>query len=150
MYILEIFENYLSYLALVPILIIFLLGFKKNKKNINKINSVLDEGEEYIDIDRLKNYEEKLIVLKDLYKQELIDSDLYKKKIELIVKKIEVILGKDFKTLPNIQQKIIMDSLKNDIKLKVKNKIDSQTVTKKSIDSLIDAVDNKIKKGKRL
>ena len=87
-------------------------------------------------------------MLKDLYKQELIDSDLYKK-IELIVK-IEVILGKDFKTLPNIQQKIIMDSLKNDIKLKVKNKIDSQTVTKKSIDSLIDAVDNKIKKGKRL
>ena len=142
--ILIIFEDNLSYLAIGVVLVIFLLGFKKDKKKPLQ----LVEKKLAIDIDVLKKYEDKLIVLKDLYKQELIDSNLYKKKIELIVKRVEDIFGKDLNTFPRFQQKIVMESLKKDIKSKVK--VHSKAVDEKSIDSLIDAVDNKINRGKRI
>ena len=147
--ILKIFEENLSYLAIGAILAIILLGLRKNK---DKKPLDLVEKEEPIarnvDIDVLKKYEEILIVLKDLYKQELIDSNLYKKKIELIVKKVEVIFGKDFGSFPRFQQKIVMESLKKDIQSKVK--VHSDVVGEKSIDSLIDAVDKRINRGKRI
>ena len=145
--ILEIFEYNLSYLAIAVIFVIFLLGLKKgqNKKLLQQVE--IDEPID-IDIDALKNYEEKLIVLKDLYKQELIDSNLYKKKIELIVSRVEDIYGNDFNTFPRFQQKIVMDSLKKDIRSKVK--LNSKVIDEKSLDSLIDAVDKKIDKSKRI
>ena len=145
--ILKIFEDNQSYLAIIAIFVVFLLGSKKytNKKPIE----LVDKNEDIeIDIDALEKYEEKLIVLKDLYKQELIDSNLYKKKIELIVKRVEDIYGKDFNTFPRFQQKIIMDSLKKDIKSKVR--LHSKVIDEKSIDSLIDAVDKKIDRSKRI
>ncbi len=145
--ILKIFEDNQSYLAIVAIFIIFLLGSKKNKNK--KTLELVDKDEAIeIDVDALKKYEEKLIVLKDLYKQELIDSNLYKKKIELIVKRVEGIYGKDFNTSPRFQQKIVMDSLKKDIKSKVR--LHSEVIDEKSIDSLIDAVDKKIDRSKRI
>ena len=143
--ILKIFEYNPSYLAIIAIFVIFLLGLNKNKKPLKLAEK--DEAIE-IDIDALKKYEEKLIVLKDLYKQELIDSNLYKKKIELIVKRVEDIYGKDFNTFPRFQQKIVMDSLKKDIKSKVR--LHSEVIDEKSIDSLIDAVDKKIDRSKRI
>ena len=145
--ILKIFENNQAYLAILAIFVIFLLGSKKNKKKKPPELVSKDEATE-IDVDALKKYEEKLIVLKDLYKQELIDSNLYKKKIELIVKRVEDIYGKDFNTFPRFQQKIIMDSLKKDIKSKVR--LHSDVIDEKSIDSLIDAVDKKIDRSKRI
>ena len=145
--ILKIFQDNQSYLAIIAIFVIFLLGSKKykNKKPIELVSK--DEAIE-IDVDVLEKYEEKLIVLNDLYKQELIDSNLYKKKIELIVKRVEDIYGKDFNTFPRFQQKIIMDSLKKDIKSKVR--LHSDVIDEKSIDSLIDAVDKKIDRSKRI
>ena len=145
--ILKIFEDNESYLAIIAIFVIFLLGSKKNKNK--KPYEVVAKNEAIeIDVDALKKYEEKLIVLKDLYKQELIDSNLYKKKIELIVKRVENIYGKDFNTFPRFQQKIVMDSLKKDIKSKVR--LHSEVIDEKSIDSLIDAVDKKIDRSKRI
>ena len=143
--ILKIFEYNPSYLAIIAIFVIFLLGLNKNKKPLKLAEK--DEAIE-IDIDALKKYEEKLIVLKDLYKQELIDSNLYKKKIELIVKRVEDIYGKDFNTFPRFQQKIVMDSLKKDIKSKVT--LHSDVIDKKSIESLINAVNKKIDRSKRI
>ena len=145
MEILKIFEETSSYLVIGLILVFFLLGFKKNKKPLELIKK--DERIE-VDIDALTKYEEKLKVLKDLYKQELIDSNLYKNKIELIVKRVEHICGKDLNVLPRFQQKIIMDSLKKDIKSKVR--LHSEVIDEKSIDSLIDAVDKKIDRSKRI
>ena len=145
--ILKIFENNQSYLAIITIFVIFLLGLKKNK-NEKPLELVSKNEATEIDIDALKKYEEKLIVLKDLYKQELIDSNLYKKKIELIVKRVEDIYGKDFNTFPRFQQKIVMDSLKKDIKSKVT--LHSKVIDERSIDSLIDAVDKKIDRSKRI
>ena len=145
--ILKIFEDNQSYLAIIAIFVVFLLGSKKytNKKPIELVDK---EEAIKIDIDALEKYEEKLIVLKDLYKQELIDSNLYKKKIELILKRVGDIYGKDFNTFPRFQQKIVMDSLKKDIKSKVT--LHSDVIDKKSIDSLIDAVDKKIDRSKRI
>ncbi len=145
--ILKIFEDNQSYLAIIAIFVVFLLGSKKytNKKPIELVDK---EETIKIDIDALEKYEEKLIVLKDLYKQELIDSNLYKKKIELIVKRVGDIYGKDFNTFPRFQQKIVMDSLKKDIKSKVK--LHSEVIDEKSIDSLIDAVDKKIDRSKKI
>ena len=145
--ILKIFEDNQSYLAIIAIFVIFLLGSKKNK-NKKPLELVGKDEAIEIDVDALKKYEEKLIVLKDLYKQELIDSNLYKKKIELIVKRVEDIYGKDFNTFPRFQQKIVMDSLKKDIKSKVR--LHSEVIDEKSIDSLIDAVDKKIDRSKRI
>lgn len=148
--ILKIFEENLSYLAIGAILVIFLLGLKnKDKKSVDLVEKE-EPIERNVDIDLLKKYEEKLIVLKDLYKQELIDSNLYKKKIELIVKRVEDIFGKDFSSFPRFQQKIVMESLKKDIQSKVKVKVHSDVVGEKSIDSLIDAVDKRINRGKRI
>ena len=148
--ILKIFEENLSYLAIGAILVIFLLGLKnKDKKSVDLVEKE-EPIERNVDIDLLKKYEEKLIVLKDLYKQELIDSNLYKKKIELIVKRVEDIFGKDFVSFPGFQQKIVMESLKKDIQSKVKLKVHSDVVGEKSIDSLIDAVDKRINRGKRI
>ena len=140
--ILEIFEYNLSYLA-----IIFLLGLKKGKTKKLLQQVEIDEPSD-IDVDALKKYEEKLIVLKDLYKQELIDANLYKKKIELIVSRVEDIYGKDFNTFPRFQQKIVMDSLKKDIRSKVK--LNSEVIDETSLDSLIHAVDKKIDKSKKI
>ena len=148
--ILKIFEENLSYLAIGAILVIFLLGLKnKDKKSVDLVEKE-EPIERNVDIDLLKKYEEKLIVLKDLYKQELIDSNLYKKKIELIVKRVEDIFGKDFSSFPRFQQKIVMESLKKDIQSKVKVKVHSDVAEEKSIDSLIDAVDKRINRGKRI
>ena len=68
----------------------------------------------------LKKYEQKLLALKDLYKQDLINAELYENKIDLITKRVEEILGDEFDSLPNFQQKVIMDTLKEDIKTKIK------------------------------
>ena len=148
--ILKIFEENLSYLAIGAILVIFLLGLKNKDKKSVDLGEKEEPIERNVDIDLLKKYEEKLIVLKDLYKQELIDSNLYKKKIELIVKRVEDIFGKDFSSFPRFQQKIVMESLKKDIQSKVKVKVHSDVVGEKSIDSLIDAVDKRINRGKRI
>ena len=121
----------------------------KDKKPLDLVEKE-EPIERNVDIDVLKKYEEILIVLKDLYKQELIDSNLYKKKIELIIKRIEDIFGKDFDSLPRFQQKIVMESLKKDIQSKVKLKVSSDVAGEKSIDSLIDAVDKRINRGKRI
>ena len=145
--ILKIFEGNPSYLTIIGIFVIFLLGLRKNK-NQKKLELVDKDEAIEIDVDALKKYEEKLIVLKDLYKQELIDSNLYKKKIELIIKRVEEIYGKDLKTFPRLQQKIVMDSLKKNIKSKVK--LHKKVIDDKGLDILIDAVDKKIDRSKRI
>ena len=145
--ILKIFEGNPSYLTIIAIFVIFLLGLRKNK-NQKKLELVDTSEVTDFKVETLKKYEEKLIVLKDLYKQELIDSNLYKKKIELIVKRVEDMYGKDFNKSPKFQQKIVMDSLKKDIKSKVT--LHSKVIDEKSIDSLIDAVDKKIDRSKRI
>ena len=94
----------------------------------------------------LKNIRQKLLALKDLYKQDLINAELYENKIDLITKRVEEILGDEFDSLPNFQQKVIMDTLKEDIKTKIK--IIPSVKRENNIDNLIQAVDSRINKEK--
>ena len=144
MNILEISDNQFAIIPIALILIIFLLGLKKNKKIKNKID--YSKANENIDISLLKKYEQKLLALKDLYKQDLINAELYENKIDLITKRVEEILGDEFDSLPNFQQKVIMDTLKEDIKTKIK--IIPSVKRENNIDNLIQAVDSRINKEK--
>ena len=144
MNILEISDNQFAIIPIALILIIFLLGLKKNKKIKNSID--YSKENENIDISLLKKYEQKLLALKDLYKQDLINAELYKNKIDLITKRVEEILGDEFDSLPNFQQKVIMDTLKEDIKTKIK--IIPSVKRENNIDNLIQAVDSRINKEK--
>ena len=87
-----------------------------------------------------------MLALKDLYKQDLINAELYENKIDLITKRVEEILGDEFDSLPNFQQKVIMDTLKEDIKTKIK--IIPSVKRENNIDNLIQAVDSRINKEK--
>ena len=71
-------QNLFSYLGVILIILFFLLGMKKNKNQTNNVTE--SESNKKVDIDLLKQYEKKLFALKELYKQELIDSHLYEKK----------------------------------------------------------------------
>ena len=123
------------------IFIIFLLA-KKEVKQEQRV--VLTENQDD-KLEVLQNAETKLIALKDLYKQELIDANIYLEKTEVVAKNISKEIGKDIMDFPKIQQKVIFNDLKKEIKKKI-NYGDEKNV-KNNLDNLISAVDNKIKDG---
>lgn len=128
--------------------LIFMISFKKKKKkHIPQKNENLEKNH---DITILKEYEEKLLALKDLYNQELIDAVLYEKKVDIISKKLSLIVGENISQVGWGKQKLIMDSLKKNIKSKVLKNIESDNEKKieANIDNLIHAVDNRISQGK--
>ncbi len=128
------------------IFLIFLLAMKKQKikKEIIKIDKILplDDKEKR---QLLENAENKLMALKDLYNQELIDASIYLRKTEIVASNLSDQLGNDIMEIPEIQKKIIYSDLKKEIKRKIDyNQVD---MPKTNIDNLITAVDNKIKSG---
>lgn len=129
-------------------ILIFIIGFKRKKKEyIPKKNENLEKD---YDITILSEYEEKLLALKDLYNQELIDAVLYEKKVDVISKKLSLIVGENISQVGWGRQKLIMDSLKKNIKSKVLENVESESDKKieANIDNLIHAVDNRINQGK--
>ena len=127
------------------IFIIFLLAKKKAKKEVKQEQRVVLIENQDDKLEVLQNAETKLIALKDLYKQELIDANIYLEKTEVVAKNISKEIGKDIMDFPKIQQKIIFNDLKKEIKKKI-NYGDEKNV-KNNLDNLISAVDNKIKDG---
>ena len=128
------------------IFIIFLLAKKKTTKKLKQEQKVvLIENQDDEKLQVLQNAETKLIALKDLYKQELIDANIYLEKTEVVAKNISKEIGKDIMDFPKIQQKVIFNDLKKEIKKKI-NYGDEKNV-KNNLDNLISAVDNKIKDG---
>ena len=133
--------------ALILIFLIFCLALKTSK-NIqfkeNELETILDLKEDD-KRELLEKAESRLIALKDLYKQELIDDKIYIKKTELIASNLSNEIGKDIMEFPDLHQKIIFNDLKTEIKKKVEN--DKNKNVKTDIDNLISAVDKKIKRG---
>ena len=127
------------------IFIIFLLAKKKAKKEVKQEQRVVLTENQDDKLEVLQNAETKLIALKDLYKQELIDANIYLEKTEVVAKNISKEIGKDIMDFPKIQQKVIFNDLKKEIKKKI-NYGDEKNV-KNNLDNLISAVDNKIKDG---
>ena len=132
--------------AFVFIFLIFLLALKKTKSSaklsdVEKKLEVFDDEKKII----LEAAEQKLLALKDLYLQELIDVKVYVKKTELVASNLSNEMGENMMEIHELQKKIVY----NDLKKEIKKKIDFQNTTKSktNIDRLILAVDKKIKTG---
>ena len=132
-------------IAFLFIILLFLLSLKKRDNLKNKDTSNALEINKYDFIKFLESTEKKLLALRELYKQDLIDAKVYVDKTELIAKSIVKVTGKDVSQLINEKESSIYAQLKNDIRHKAKSiKIDAD---KKTLDKLINDVDEKIQTG---
>ena len=129
--------------AFLFILLIFLTAIKRNvpKKQIKiEKEDNLDDFEDF-----LEDSEKKLLALRELYRQELINLDVYSNKTKNIANRIIKKIGKDINELAYDKNKQIYNQLRNDIKIKANNISDKKS--EKNIDSLISAVDKRIESG---
>ena len=130
--------------AFLFIILLFFLSLKKGNNLKNKISETKIRVNKYDFYKFLESAEKKLLALRELYKQDLIDVNVYINKTELIAKSIVKVTGKDVSELTN-EKKDIYAQLKSDIKHKAKTiKLDSD---KKNLDKLISDVDQKIQTG---
>ena len=131
--------------AFLFVILLFFLSLKKsnNLKNKNFANTV--EINKYDFFKFLESTEKKLLALRELYKQDLIDAKVYVDKTELIAKSIVKVTGKNVSQLISEKENSIYAQLKNDIQHKAKSiKVDAD---KKNLDKLISDVDEKIQTG---
>ena len=126
------------------IFLIFFLALKKSSsyKKTQTQNEILNINDED-SLKTLKEAEKKLLALKDLYKQELIDTKIYLSKTELIATNLSNEINNDIMEIPKLRQKVIFNDLKQEIKNKVNH--EQKNNVKTDIDNLISAVDNKIR-----
>ena len=130
--------------AFIFVIILFFLAKKKNKKEIivTKEIPLTDYGEHK---EFFENAEKKLIALRELYRQELIDINMYVKKTELVAQSISKLTGKNVKELVETKNDHIYKRLKNDISKKIE-KIPSKKHIG-DLDKLISDVDKRIEMG---
>jgi hypothetical protein len=86
-----------------------------------------------------------IIALKELYKQELIDVNVYVKKTQLVAESINKLTGKNVQELIQLKKNDIYKELKNDIEKKIK--IIPEKNSSRDLDKLISNVDKKIELG---
>ena len=127
-------------------LFIFLLFLLAAKKNMPKKQKKIDKKENLEDFKEfLEDSEKKLLALRELYKQELINLEVYTKKTKTVANAIVKTIGKDISHLASDEKNQIYNQLKNDIKIKAN--LVSERKSEKNIDSLISAVDKRIESG---
>ena len=131
--------------AFLFVILLFFLSLKKgnNLKNKNFTNTV--EINKYDFFKFLESTEKKLLALRELYKQDLIDAKVYVDKTELIAKSIVKVTGKNVIQLISEKENSIYAQLKNDIQHKAKSI--KTNADKKTLDKLISDVDEKIQTG---
>ena len=124
--------------------LIFSCKKKNKKKEVIIIKEIpLTDYVEHTEF--FENAEKKLIALRELYRQELIDINMYVKKTELVAQSISKLTGKNVKELVQTKNEHIYKRLKNDISKKIQ-KIPSQKHIG-DLDKLISDVDKRIKMG---
>ena len=131
--------------AFLFVILLFFLSLKKgnNLKIKNFTNTV--EINKYDFFKFLESTEKKLLALRELYKQDLIDAKVYVDKTELIAKSIVKVTGKNVSQLISEKENSIYAQLKNDIQHKAKSI--KTNADKKTLDKLISDVDEKIQTG---
>lgn len=150
------FSNEIIPYFLYFILILFYISMisknkKKSKEKINKIAN-LPVNEEKIRF-FLEDAELKLKTLNELYKDNLIKSDLYTKKTAQIAKVVDKIIKNDVYEFGRFKNNEIINDLKLDIIEKFEEKkIDDNFIKKNEvdIDTLLVSVDTKIKKKEKI
>ncbi len=131
--------------AFIFIILLFFLASKKNlKKERYQKKLVLNEN---FDEHRVffENAEKKLLALKELYKQDLIDLNIYIKKTELVANSINKLTGRNIQELIKLKKIDIYEQLKDDISKKVKSIPYKKDIS--NLDQLIKDVDKKIETG---
>ena len=87
--------------AFLFIILLFFLSLKKGNDLKNKISETKIRVNKYDFYKFLESAEKKLLALRELYKQDLIDVNVYINKTELIAKSIVKVTGKDVSELTN-------------------------------------------------
>ena len=131
--------------AFLFILLLLFLGLKKNKVTKNLPINDKFKLNQYDFINFLESTEKKLLALRELYKQDLIDAKIYIKKTEIVAESIEKVTGKNVSEMISDKRNNIYSQLKSDISAKAK--IIQKTSENNDLDKLISDVDQKIKMG---
>ena len=131
--------------AFLFILLLLFLGLKKNKVTKNLPLNDKFKLNQYDFINFLESTEKKLLALRELYKQDLIDAKIYIKKTEIVAESIEKVTGKNVSEMISDKRNNIYSQLKSDISAKAK--IIQKTSENNDLDKLISDVDQKIKMG---
>ena len=131
--------------AFLFILLLLFLGLKKNKITKNLPLNDKFKLNQYDFINFLESTEKKLLALRELYKQDLIDAKIYIKKTEIVAESIEKVTGKNVSEMISDKRNNIYSQLKSDISAKAR-KI-QKTSQNNDLDKLISDVDQKIKMG---
>ena len=135
-----------SYTICVPFYSYLIFSCKKKTKKKEEIVSkkipLTDYGEHK---EFFENAEKKLFALRELYRQDLIDINIYVKKTELVAQSISKLTGKNIEELVETKNDHIYKRLKNDISKKAE-KIPSNIVIG-DLDKLINDVDKRIEMG---
>ena len=131
--------------AFLFILLLLFLGLKKNKVTKNLPLNDKFKLNHYDFINFLESTEKKLLALRELYKQDLIDAKIYIRKTEIVAESIEKVTGKNVSEMISDKRNNIYSQLKSDISAKAKTI--QKTSGKNDLDKLISDVDQKIKMG---
>ena len=131
--------------AFLFILLLLFLGLKKNKITKNLPLNDKFKLNQYDFINFLESTEKKLLALRELYKQDLIDAKIYIKKTEIVAESIEKVTGKNLSEMISDKRNNIYTQLKSDISAKAKTI--QKTSGNNDLDKLISDVDQKIRMG---
>jgi len=132
-------------IAFLFILLLLFLGLKKNKVTKNLPLNDKFKLNQYDFINFLESTEKKLLALRELYKQDLIDAKIYIKKTEIVANSIEKVTGKNVSEMISDKRNDIYSQLKSDISAKAK--VMQKTSGNNDLDKLISDVDQKIRMG---
>ena len=131
--------------AFLFILLLLFLGLKKNKVTKNLPINDKFKLNQYDFLNFLESTEKKLLALRELYKQDLIDAKIYIKKTEIVAESIEKVTGKNVSEMISDKRNNIYSQLKSDISAKAKTI--QKTSGNNDLDKLISDVDQKIRMG---
>ena len=131
--------------AFLFILLLLFLGLKKNKITKNLPLNDKFKLNQYDFVNFLESTEKKLLALRELYKQDLIDAKIYIKKTEIVAESIEKVTGKNLSEMISDKRNNIYTQLKSDISAKAKTI--QKTSGNNDLDKLISDVDQKIRMG---
>ena len=134
-------------------IIFYLASFKNEKKTskkVFKINNLKNDDKKIFDF--LYDSEKKLLALRDLYNQELIDLELYMKKSDQIANVVSKILGSNILEYGTSKNDQIVKEIKDGIETKLKNNklnIKNENLDLNfNLDSILVSIDDKIKTNK--
>ena len=131
-------------------LIFYLASLQKKKiksKKVFNMKNLRNDDKKIISF--LDDSEKKLLALRDLYNQELIDLDLYMKKSDQIANVVSKVLGDNILEYGKLKNNQIISEIKNGIETKLKNNKlnikDNDLDLDFNLDSILVSIDNKIK-----